>query len=175
MSDASKRLRNAFLAAAGLLFVGGFLLSRFAPEQAQIEPAGAEVALRPVDLHRVEAAELRARGEVSGVLEGRREATLFSETRGPVLELGVEELDRVEAGQRLLRIDPLQAEVAVERARHRLVVADAAHPAVAGPGLARGAGGGGASRPMQHRLYFLPLPHGQGSFRCAVMRSRTRR
>jgi len=117
MPDASKRLRNAFLVAAGLLFLGGFLLSRFSPEQAQVEPAGAEVALRSVDLYQVEAAELRSRVEVSGVLEGRREATLFSETRGPVLDLGAEELDRVDAGQRLLRVDPLQAEVAVERAR----------------------------------------------------------
>ena len=117
MPDVSNRLRKAFLLVAGLLFVGGFLLFRFAPEQAQIEPAGAKVALRPVDLHRVESAELRSHVEVAGVLEGRREATLFSETRGPVLELGAEELDRVEAGQMLLRIDPLQAEVAVERAR----------------------------------------------------------
>ena len=99
MPDVSNRLRKAFLLVAGLLFVGGFLLFRFAPEQAQIEPAGAKVALRPVDLHRVESAELRSHVEVAGVLEGRREATLFSETRGPVLELGAEELDRVEAGQ----------------------------------------------------------------------------
>ncbi len=117
MAEGSNRLRNVFLAGAVLLFAGGFLLFGFAPQQAQVEPAGAEVALRPLDLYRVEPAELRSRIEVSGVLEGRREAKLFSETRGPVLELGAEELDRVEAGQLLLRIDPLQAEVAIERAR----------------------------------------------------------
>ena len=102
------------------LFLFQFFLSLLfaaAPEQARVAPAGAELALRPVDLHRVEAGELRARAEVSGVLEGRRDATLFSETRGPVLDLGAEELDAVVAGQVLLRIDPLQAEVAVERAR----------------------------------------------------------
>lgn len=117
MSDASKRFRFLFLGVAGVLFAGGVLLFASAPEQARVAPAGAELALRPVDLHRVEAGELRARAEVSGVLEGRRDATLFSETRGPVLDLGAEELDAVVAGQVLLRIDPLQAEVAVERAR----------------------------------------------------------
>ncbi|MEE2678951.1 MAG: efflux RND transporter periplasmic adaptor subunit [Myxococcota bacterium] len=117
MPDASKRLRLLFLVGAGALFTAGGFLFLSAPDQASVAPAGAELALRPVDLYRVSAGELRARVEVSGVLEGRRDATLFSETRGPVLELGAEELDAVSAGQVLLRIDPLQAEVAVERAR----------------------------------------------------------
>jgi RND family efflux transporter MFP subunit len=45
---------------------------------------------------------------------------LFAETQGRVISVGAEELDRVEADQVLLRIDPLLAEVAVEQAQARV-------------------------------------------------------
>jgi membrane fusion protein (multidrug efflux system) len=42
---------------------------------------------------------------------------LFSEEQGRVLEIGAEELERVMAGQLLVRMDPLRAEVALDHAR----------------------------------------------------------
>lgn len=110
------RLRIVFLATAGVLFVAGLLLFVLRPEQASEGSVGGDAALRAVHVEAVAREPVQARAEIAGVLEPRRAMQLFSETRGPVLEVGAEALDRVEAGQLLVRVDPLQAEVAVERA-----------------------------------------------------------
>lgn len=117
MAEAGPGLRRVFLAVAGALFLGGVLLFALSPEQDTRGAAGDEAALRAVEVQRVTRVPVRARAEIAGVLDARRAVRLFSETRGPVLEVGAEALDRVEAGQKLVRVDPLQAEVAVERAR----------------------------------------------------------
>jgi membrane fusion protein (multidrug efflux system) len=117
MAEGASRLRTVLLATAGLLGAGGLALFAAAPEPADVAPEGEAAVLRRVETQRVEPVPLRARAEVAGVVDARRSVRLFAETRGPVLEVGAEELDRVAEGQLLVRIDPLEAEVAVERAR----------------------------------------------------------
>jgi len=109
--------RAVLLAIAAALLAGGVLLFRTAPEPEAVGPAGEEATLREVRTRTVRAVAVRSRTEVAGVLEPRRSVTLYAETQGPVVEVGAEELDRVEAEQLLVRMDPLLAEVAVERAR----------------------------------------------------------
>jgi RND family efflux transporter MFP subunit len=108
-------LRLVFMAIAAVLVVGGLLLFVLKPEQATEGGALEDAALRAVRVEQVSREPVQARVEIAGVLEPRRAVQLFSETRGRVLEVGAEALDRVETDQVLLRIDPLQAEVAVER------------------------------------------------------------
>jgi membrane fusion protein (multidrug efflux system) len=117
MAEGAGRLRAVLLATAALLAAGGVALFAAAPEPADVAPEGEAALLRRVESQRVEAVPVRARAEVAGVVAARRSVRLFAETRGPVLEVGAEELDRVADGQLLVRIDPLEAEVAVERAR----------------------------------------------------------
>ena len=120
MSEAARfrpTVRQGLLAATALLVLGGVVFRATAPDPETMAAAGGEAVRREVATARVRAVPIRPVAEVSGVLEARRSVELFSETRGPVLEVGAEELDRVEAGQVLVRVDPLLAEVAVERAR----------------------------------------------------------
>lgn len=111
-----RRLQWTLLALAGLLMIGGFLLQSSAPEAEPIAALGSAAVTREVDAIRVAVAPVATRADVSGVLEPRRSVLLFAESSGPVVAMGAEELDRVEAGRVLLEIDPLLAEVAVERA-----------------------------------------------------------
>jgi RND family efflux transporter MFP subunit len=104
------------VAAAIALFVGGGLLLWFAPEPERVTSARDAVALRAVATQRVRSVPIRSRVEIAGVLEPRRSVQLFAETRGPVIEVGAEKLDRVAGGALLVEIDPLLAEVAVEAA-----------------------------------------------------------
>jgi membrane fusion protein (multidrug efflux system) len=113
-------MRAVLMAAAAALVLGGLLLFASAPEPERREVGAEGSALRQVRTLRVERVPLANRAEVSGVLEARRSIELFAETRGPVTEVGAEELDRVEAGQLLVRVDPLLATVAVERAEAAL-------------------------------------------------------
>jgi membrane fusion protein (multidrug efflux system) len=119
MPDTAERprlLRWALLIAAALLLMGGYLLEASAPEAEAIGALGRDAALREVGVLRVAAAAVATRVEVAGVLEPRRSVLLFAETNGPVMAAGAEALDRVESGLVLVEIDPLLAEVAVERA-----------------------------------------------------------
>lgn len=116
MAEPGPRLRGVLLGLAAVLAAGGFLLFGSAPDPEDVAAAGDSV-LRAVEVQRVGALPLRPRAEVAAVLEPRRSVKIFAETRGPVLAVGAEALDRVESGRMLVRIDPLEAEVAVERAR----------------------------------------------------------
>jgi len=102
------------LAAGGV--AAGIALFAAAPEQERLEAAGQEDVLREVATRRVERVAVRPRARFSGVLEPRRTVRIHAETNGPVLALGAEELDRVEAEQVLVRLDPVLADVEVERA-----------------------------------------------------------
>jgi membrane fusion protein (multidrug efflux system) len=113
----ASRLRMGLWAAAGVLLLGGVALFAAAPDSEESAALGSAAALRSVATQRIEPAQVRAVAELSGVVDARRSVRLFAETRGPVLEVGAEELDRVVEGQLLMRVDPLEAEVAVERAR----------------------------------------------------------
>jgi len=110
-------LRWILIGIAALLFGGGLLLDATAPEAERLAPLGVEQSLRRVKVLRVAPTPLRLRAEVAGVLEPRRTVLLFSETQGSVTAVGAEALDVVESGQVLVEIDPLLAQVAVERAR----------------------------------------------------------
>ena len=115
MAEQRSRLRSALIGLALVLFAAGLLLFWTAPDPERVAPAGEAVALREVKTQRLRAVPIRSRAELAGVLEARRSVQLFAETHGAVTRLGAEALDRVEAGQLLLAVDPFQAEVAVER------------------------------------------------------------
>ncbi len=113
--EASARsLRWVFLGAGGALLTAAALLFGTA-EQPALEAAP---GVRPIAVAavRLDASPLRRRARLAGVLEARRDVELFAETRGRVLAIGAEKLDRVEAGQVLVRVDPTLARVALERA-----------------------------------------------------------
>ena len=116
MAEPRSRLRSVLIGLALALFAAGLLLFWTAPDPERVTPAGEAAALRAVKTQRVRAVPIRSRAEFAGVLEARRSVQLFAETHGAVTRLGAEALDRVEAGQLLLAVDPFQAEVAVERA-----------------------------------------------------------
>jgi RND family efflux transporter MFP subunit len=119
VADAAPRrspLRRALVAAAIGLAAGGGLLLLLAPEPERVMAAGDATTARAVATWRVRSVPIRARVEISGVLEPRRSVQVFAETRGPVIAVGAEELDRVDAGTLLVAIDPLLAEVALEQA-----------------------------------------------------------
>ena len=109
-------LRTSLIATAIAFVVGGVALFRTAPEPERIAAVGASAAMRQISTLRVKAAPIRLETEVASVLEARRSVQIFAETRGPVIGVGAEELDRVEADALLVEIDPLLARVAVERA-----------------------------------------------------------
>ena len=115
-TDGSRSLRRWLLGLAALLVIGGLLLDATAPEPDELEPAGENLVLQEVTAIRVVPVPVVTRTRVSGVLEPRLSVQIFAETRGPVIAVGAEALDRVTAGLELVEIDPLQAEVAVERA-----------------------------------------------------------
>lgn len=110
----ARSLRWVFLGVGGALLLAALLLFGTA-EQPIVEaaPGARPVAVAAV---RVDAAPLRLRARLAGVLEARRDVALFSETHGKALAIGAEELDRVKAGQVLVRVDPTLARVALERA-----------------------------------------------------------
>ena len=109
-------LRSVLIGSAVAFATGGLLLFSTAPEPERIGPVGADASLRSVATLRVERVPVRSGAEIASVLEARRSVNLFAETRGPVTVVGAEELDRVEQGRMLVKIDPLLAEVSVERA-----------------------------------------------------------
>ncbi len=109
-------LRLALMVVAAALFGLGWFFFATAPDPERVAPAGEGVVVRSVETLRVEGAALQPAVEVAGVLEPRRDVKIYAETQGPVVEVGAEELDRVDEGAVLVQIDPLLAEVAVERA-----------------------------------------------------------
>ncbi len=111
-------LRWALIGAAALLAVGGVVLRLTAPA---LEPIAAtpDVGI-PVDTLILAPAALQRRVRVSGMIEASRGVELFAEQAGRLLEVGAEALDRVTAGQLLMRIDPLPGEVEVARAEATL-------------------------------------------------------
>jgi len=109
-------LRWILIGVAALFGVAGLLLNLTAPEVQHSAAVGANDALRKVQVVEVNPSSVDSYVEVPGVLEARRIVLLFAETSGPVIAIGAEDLDSVEAGQLIVEIDPLLAEVAVEHA-----------------------------------------------------------
>jgi multidrug efflux pump subunit AcrA (membrane-fusion protein) len=107
--------RWALIAGGFVLFLAGLSLFAFAPEQERVADSGVAVVLRQVATLQVSREAVQPRARFSGVLEARRTVKIFAETHGPVLDTGAEALDRVEAGQLLVRIDPVLASIEVEK------------------------------------------------------------
>ncbi|MAE93320.1 MAG: hypothetical protein CL910_01530 [Deltaproteobacteria bacterium] len=110
------RARWLFGGVALVLLLAAVGLNLCAPKPETQAAAGAEATAIAVRALVVEARPLVRTTALSGVVEARRRVELFAEVGGRVIELGAEELDPVEAGQLLVQLDPLLAEVAVERA-----------------------------------------------------------
>lgn len=87
-------------------------------------PAREEAAL-PVQAEAVRRGAITARIVSSGSLEARRSSRIGPRVAGRLLEVLVQEADRVEAGAPLFRLDPATFEAAVERAEAGLDLARA--------------------------------------------------
>jgi len=122
----SRRSIIVFSAIAAGVFVLASALYLTAPAPAPSDAALADVSAageRPsvvVDGAIVRLTPSRHEVEISTTLEARREVVIGAEVSGRVIELSVEENQRVEAGDPLVRLDPALAEAAVERARAAL-------------------------------------------------------
>lgn len=117
-----------------LLAVGGLLGYGFWPVlvgQAQDEPTQADAdGIRPsravLDAIVVRQMAFPVRTHASGHLIPWREAPLRIDAAGPVVERSVEEGDRVEAGDLILRVDDREEHIALEEARADVLQAQAA-------------------------------------------------
>lgn len=111
----SKSLRYVFIGVGLAGVFGGVVLFSTAPDPAALAPS--EIQAPTVETLRLEARPISGRAIVPGLLRPRRSVEIFSEVSGRVIQIGADELDRVKAGQLLLSMDPLLAEVALKRAR----------------------------------------------------------
>ena len=107
-------LKWVFVAIAAAGIGAGSLLLATAPDPEALPPAAAQVPV--LATHLVEALPHLPRTRVTALLEPRREVEIFAEMAGRVVEVGADEFDSVEGGQMLVRMDPLLAHVAVNRA-----------------------------------------------------------
>ncbi len=133
----SRRIRTIFIAVAALLVAGGLALYASAPAPEKLPPALAQAPVLDTLLLRAE--EVASRSELSGLLEAHRRVELFVEQPGRVLEVGAKALDRVEQGELLVRLDPLLANVAVQRAQAAIARAES-EGILAGANLERNRG-----------------------------------
>lgn len=100
-----------------LLLAGGFMMRFLAPRPEAVPAAGVDAAVVEVRAFVVTKERRRDRVALPAIIEAKRSVRLASETEGRVLVVSAEALDRVDAEQHLVQIDPLRARVAVERAR----------------------------------------------------------
>jgi multidrug efflux pump subunit AcrA (membrane-fusion protein) len=114
-SGSPSRARWIFVGASVVLLSGTFALFALAPEPATQGAADPEAAAVLVDVLEVRHRPLQRTTRLSAVVEARRRVELTAETGGRVLELGAEEFDAVEADQVLVQLDPLLANVAIEK------------------------------------------------------------
>lgn len=119
------RSNSVFAAVAGAMLLLALALRWTAPQpgDAGEAPAVSADRQRPsvsVDAMRVEARPSRHEVEIAATFEACREVVIGAEVSGRVIEQAVEESQRVEAGEALVRLDPALAEVAIERARATL-------------------------------------------------------
>ncbi len=103
----------------GLVVLVGCKRGGSAPQPQEQAP----VELGPEDVVRVEPRELRSGPVLSGTLQARRAATMRAEVQGAVLEMAVEQGQRVKKGQPLARIEALALEDQYLAARTAVQVA----------------------------------------------------
>ena len=68
-----------------------------------------------VTVETIQKRDLEAIVSASGKIEPKKTVNISAQTMGRITRLGVQEGDRVKAGQFLLQIDPVNAEAAVRR------------------------------------------------------------
>jgi membrane fusion protein (multidrug efflux system) len=105
----------ALIVVSAALVAGGVWLGETAADPERLPLTAEDAVLREIETIALARVAHPVRASFSGVLEPRRSVRLYAETRGPVIEVGAEDLDRVEAGRLLVKIDPLLAEVEAER------------------------------------------------------------
>ena len=132
------RVRLVVLALAGLSFVGGLIFFYTSPravarrarlpsvESGPSAPAPPEPGVQVV-AWTVRSTNEPAIVEVTGLIEPIRSVVVAAEVEGRVAEVPVEEHSRVEAGDVLVRLDPVFLRVAVHRAEAAVQRARAAH------------------------------------------------
>ena len=94
---------------------GGILFFSTAPDPTALPPT--QIQSPVLQALEVRKRPISSKVLVPGLLQPSRNVELFAEVDGRVVEVGAHELDRVEADQLLMFMDPLLAEVAVQRAR----------------------------------------------------------
>jgi membrane fusion protein (multidrug efflux system) len=131
------RIRLVVLSLAALAFLGGILFFYTSPRAvsrrdrvASVDsgppaPAPSEPGLQVV-AQTVRIADEPATVEVTGLVEPIRSVVVAAEVEGRVAEVPVEEHSRVEAGDVLVRLDPVFLQVAVHRAEAAVQRAQAA-------------------------------------------------
>ena len=78
---------------------------------------GRPAAAVPVEVTAVERREISSYIETNGTLEAENEVDVVARVSAPIIELKVEEGDRVQLGQRLARLDPTEFEAQLDIAR----------------------------------------------------------
>ena len=122
----SQRSILLFTAAAAAVFAAALILRMTAPSPTPSDETLAAVSLAAeqpsvvVDGSVVRLTPSRHEVEISSTLQARRQVVIGAEVSGRVIELSVEENQRVDAGAPLVRLDPALAAAAVERARATL-------------------------------------------------------
>lgn len=122
-----KSLLLFVVAAAVVTALGVFALRRGGSADGEARAQFARFAAPPatVRVAAVEQGEFAIRAEYVGTLRARSLAELYARTSGPIVEMSVDLGDRVERGQVLARIDPVEAEERLVRERASLRMAEA--------------------------------------------------
>ena len=122
------RVRLVVIGLTALSLLGGLIFVFTSPratsgrgdpasaEGGEAAPASSEASVRVV-AQTVQKTEDAATVDVTGLIEPVRSVVVAAEVEGVVIEVPVEEHSRVEAGDVLVRLDPVFLEVAVQRAR----------------------------------------------------------
>ncbi|MAI78034.1 MAG: hypothetical protein CL917_03770 [Deltaproteobacteria bacterium] len=118
----SKGLRNILFLVGAIGVAGGTLFFSTAPDPTALPPT--EIQSPVIQALEVRTRPISSKVLVPGLLQPSRNVELFAEVDGRVVEVGAHDLDRVEADQLLMFMDPLLAEVAVQRARASIARAE---------------------------------------------------
>ena len=110
-------LRRKLLGVAAVLLLGFAYLLATAPDGSDSPDPSPQKGLRTVTSQSVLPQTIDAEVRLSGILEADREVRLSVESSGRVVRTGAQAFDRVDAGDVLLEIDPVPAEIAVRQAQ----------------------------------------------------------
>ena len=116
-SSGDNSLRRKLLGVGFVLLVGFVVLLVTAPDGRDSAETAPEKGLRTVSTSAVQPQVVDAEVRLSGILEADREVRLSAESSGRVVRTGAQAFDMVQAGELLLEIDPVPADIAVRQAQ----------------------------------------------------------